>query len=194
MIKVLTFMLGAFLLLTGCNENPPLQDETTKYDLPLFDKIDESKAAFEMYYDGMYRGQEQFSAYSKLVVDTNFYDHNAVSRGDIVYLKTTPEEMAGGKKEYDVLRVVGLPGESVTVKKGQVYINDRQLDTFYGKQNYNGAFINGTDKGLTLTKKVNVPKDHFIVAGDVWWRSGFYDTPIPKEKIRGKVVGWLKLK
>jgi hypothetical protein len=52
-------------------------------------------------------------------------------------------------------------------------------------------FINGTDKGLNLDQQIVLLEGQFLLASDVWWRSGFTE-PQPKETIKGKVVGWMK--
>ena len=80
----------------------------------------------------------------KVVVDPGASNY---VRGDVVYY-TTPKYINGIQgienksfnlkeslginiKENEISRIVGLPGETVEIKKGQVYINDKKLNIFY---------------------------------------------------------------
>jgi signal peptidase I len=192
-ISVLTIIFVAFIILTGCSEKQPIKDELTKYDLPVIEKPDNKQIIHMILSDGMYRS-EQYGINSQLVIDSSFYDTKEITRGDVVYFRTTAtEEEIKSKKgmEFDVARVIALPGETVTVKKGQVYIDDRELDTLYGKEYYTSGYIAGTDKAYTMNKKVQLSEGHYFLAGDVWWRSGFNEQ-VSKNRISGKVVGWMK--
>lgn len=146
----------AIIFLAGCNNKKPIIDEFTKYELPLLEQKAPNHITHLINHDGMYRS-EQYAANSTLVIDPDYYKSRDISRGDVVYYKTyaTEEETRNKKREeYDVSRIVALPGETLVVKKGQVYINDRLLDTFYGKEYYNNGFINGTDKSLNMDKEI----------------------------------------
>jgi len=60
-----------------------------------------------------------------LIVNEISYRFNAPKRGDIIVFKY----QEGNKKEYLIKRIVGLPGESVVIKDGKVYVknSDGQL-------------------------------------------------------------------
>lgn len=191
--KCLIVAVLAMVILAGCNNKKPIVDEFTIYELPLLEQKGPNQITHLIHHDGMYRS-EQYAANSTLVIDPDYYKSREIARGDVVYYKTdaTEEESKLKKRaEYDVSRVVALPGETLKVKKGQIYINDRVLDTFYGKEYYTNGFINGTDKALNLDQQNALLEGHVILASDVWWRSGF-SKPLPKEAIRGKVIGWMK--
>jgi len=191
--KCLFIAMFAMVILAGCNTKKPIIDEVTKYELPLLEQKGPNQITHLIQHDGMYRS-EQFAANSILVIEPEYYKNREISRGDVVSYKTdaTEEEITNKKRaEYDVSRVVALPGETVTVKKGQIYINDRVLDTFYGKEYYTNGFINGTDKALNLERPIVLLQGQILLASDVWWRSGF-SGPHLKESIRGKVIGWMK--
>ncbi|MBO9597396.1 MAG: signal peptidase I, partial [Cohnella sp.] len=106
---------------------------------------------------------------------------NKISRGDIVVFMTKNNK----DQDTDIARVVGLPGETVRVEKGQVYIDNNRLDTFYGAD----STLDNGDSWHAVALKDN---EYYILA-DVRWR-GFNDSqsagPFPKKDILGKVVGY----
>src|SRR5690606_38751071 len=77
----------------------------------------------EWHSDAMDRGNHdlQTDYHSDLVVTV---DIHPIKRGDILYYKVNDQELMG--------RVIGLPGETVEIKNGQVYVNNKKLNTFYG--------------------------------------------------------------
>ena len=54
------------------------------------------------------------------------YPFRTPQRGDVVVLEA-PNNGERGTEDY-IKRVVGLPGETIQIKDGQVYINNEQLD------------------------------------------------------------------
>lgn len=82
---------------------------------------------------------------------------SAPKRGDVIVF-IYPEDP---KKDF-IKRLVGLPGESVQIKDGTVYINDRPLvDPLFSKRYY----YNRGDYGAE-GMRVTVPADSFFVMGD----------------------------
>lgn len=77
-------------------------------------------------------------------------------RGDIVVFQY-PIDTALGKNTHYIKRVIGLPGETVTIRDGAVYINGEQLEEDY---------INGTwtveNDGFTF----EVPEGEYLMLGD----------------------------
>lgn len=80
-----------------------------------------------------------------------------IRRGEVVVFKS-PEN-----KEKDFIkRVIGMPGDTVMVKEGYVYVNGQKLDEAYlpsDFRTYPGAF-------LTEGREVTVPEDNYIFLGD----------------------------
>lgn len=161
--------------------------------------------------DAMERGNHDYetSEHGELVIEPNY---DPLERGDVIYYKMVELEM---KKNPNILehylgRVVGLPGETVEIKDGRVYIDEQVLDTFYGR-----AVMHGMDEE-TYFEKMNpsnivdeqssrdyfntnmepiiVEEDTVFVLVDQWWRGT--DSKnfglLPLERVQGKVLGYSK--
>lgn len=81
------------------------------------------------------------------------YDVADLKRGDIVVLKY-PKDVT---KQY-VKRIVGLPGESIEVRDGIVFINGMTVVEDYVDQSYN--------QSATSFPVVNIEANHYFVIGD----------------------------
>ena len=64
-----------------------------------------------------------------LIVDKISYRFRDPKRYDIIVFPYAYE-----KNTYFIKRIIGLPGETVQVKDGYVYINGEQLDEHYGNE------------------------------------------------------------
>ena len=87
------------------------------------------------------------------------------------------------KPSVDVmLRVVGLPGETLEIRDGKVFVNGKQIDEPYVDQQFN--------QNKTTTEAVAIPSDSYYVLGDN--RDKAFDSrnfgPIPKAAIYGKFL------
>lgn len=84
-----------------------------------------------------------------------------------------------------VKRVVGLPGETIDIEDGAVFINGELLE-----EDYIGEGIQTVDYGFI--DNVTIPQNHYFVMGDNRensWDSRFYREPcISEEIIRQKVL------
>ena len=130
----------------------------------------------------------------------------------MVYYQTPPEVIKSNPStpEKYIGRVVGLPGETVEIANGQVYIDGGLLDTFYGiatmhgwnEEEYFNKVPSKNNPNEQLTRDyfntnmnaVNVNENTVFILVDQWLRGtdsrDFGSLPI--EEIEGIVVGYLE--
>jgi len=75
-----------------------------------------------------------------------------IQRGDVVVF-TFP----GDSNKSFIKRVVGLPGETIKISGGNVYINNKLLSEPYVPQDYRGSLT---------AEAVTIPPDNYFVMGD----------------------------
>ncbi|MFA5350336.1 MAG: signal peptidase I [Candidatus Omnitrophota bacterium] len=106
-------------------------------------------------------------------------------RGDVMVF-VYPED---NKKDF-IKRLVGLPGETIEIKGGSIYINDKPADDPIFKQVY---YYNRGEFGAE-GQKIKVPKDSYFVLGDnsVSSKDSRYWGFVPKENLLGQamVIYW----
>jgi signal peptidase I len=110
----------------------------------------------------------------RLVIEKLSYHFHGPRRGDVIVIHDP-----GGSPELLIKRVIGLPGERITVTDGRVYIDGKTLDEPYLTQPTQG---NG--------RSWIVPPLHVFVMGDN--RSASRDSrifgPVPLDQIVGHAV------
>lgn len=100
----------------------------------------------------------------RVVVNKLSYRAHQVNRGDVIVFKRPPLAPSGANEpEQLIKRVIGLPGDSVQAKDGQVYINGKRLLEPYLPQ--------GTET-LDMDNPVEVPPGKLWVMGDNRMHSG----------------------
>jgi signal peptidase I len=108
----------------------------------------------------------------RLVVEKVSYRLHGPRRGDVVVLN-----IPNRGPELLIKRVIALPGETVEIREGGVYINDRQLDEPYLSAETRGSY-----------GPLVVPPGHVFVMGDN--RGASNDSrafgPVPMEQIVGR--------
>ncbi|MBS5805636.1 MAG: signal peptidase I [Firmicutes bacterium] len=100
------------------------------------------------------------------------YKLGSINRLDIIVLDEEKDN------EKIIKRVIGLPGETVAIKKGKIYINDKVIDDEY-------AYGETSDYD-----KVTLEDDEYFILGDnrLISKDSRYFGPIKKSEIKGKIV------
>lgn len=124
--------------------------------------------------------QPSFYEKDYLVLSKEAYARETPQRGDVIVFKSQLRTI-DGKKELLIKRVIGLPGDTVEVRDGNVYINGTIQDDSYTEDHY----TNGT-------MEIKVPKDEYFCMGDNRLHSTdsrFSEVGLVKfDKIKGKVI------
>lgn len=89
-----------------------------------------------------------------VLVNRIVYDASAPKRGDIVVFKPKGNE----NSHYYIKRIIGLPGETIEIIEGAVYIDGEKL-----KEDYETTEIK--DVGI-VNEKMELSGDEFFVLGD----------------------------
>ena len=130
----------------------------------------------------------------RILVDKLSYHLHGVDRGNIVVFRRPADENCGGEPVADLVkRVIGLPGETISLttgSKGYVKINGKRLDETWLPSSVQGKTFPGpAGKPYHLAKPFVVPANHYFVMGDnraVSCDSRYWG-PIARSLIVGKV-------
>ncbi|WP_443216701.1 signal peptidase I [Scytonema sp. HK-05] len=115
----------------------------------------------------------------RLIIDKISYDFTSPQRGEIVVFNPTKTLQQDNFHDAFIKRVIGLPGDKVEVKNGQVYINSLPIKENYieAKPDYNWG-------------PVIVPANSYLVLGDN--RNDSFDSHywgfVPRNKIIGRAI------
>ncbi len=101
--------------------------------------------------------EPNFSNGEYLLTEKVSYRFKNPKRGDVVVFKAPNSE-----NEEFIKRIIGLPGEKVSIKQGKVYINGRQLKESYLPK----ETITLGMSFLKENEEKNIPEGYFFVLGD----------------------------
>ncbi|MEQ8998238.1 MAG: signal peptidase I [Coleofasciculus sp. B1-GNL1-01] len=115
----------------------------------------------------------------RLIIDKISYNFRQPQRGDIVVFSPTDALKQQNFKDAFIKRVIGLPGETVEVKGGRVYVNGQVLREQYIEEEAEYSY-----------GPVTVPEDNYLVLGDN--RNNSYDSHywgfVPRNNIIGRAI------
>ena len=119
----------------------------------------------------------------QLMMDKLSYRFHDPERFDIVVFPVVRD----GKEEYYIKRVIGLPGETVQIIDGYVYINGEKLDENYGAEVMNDAG--------RAAEPITLGDDEYFVLGDNRNRSDDSRYENVENLKREKIVGraWVRI-
>ncbi len=128
----------------------------------------------------------------RILVSKLSYDFHSVHRGDIVVFDRPATENCGGPVVSDLVkRVIGLPGETISLSRGNVYINGKELDQSWLPASEQGKTFPAGPPGTpyNLSRPYRIPADHYFMMGDNRTEScdSRYWGPIDGNLIVGKV-------
>ena len=123
-----------------------------------------------------------YSVGEKFFVNRALYKISSPKRGDVIVFKTSASDSAA----LHIRRVIGLPGETVQVKDGKIYINGKAYEE-------NGAYQDMTDGGLA-NSAITLESGEYFVLGDN--RENARDSRIyglvNQKEIKGTVISLLR--
>ncbi|MCU0680420.1 MAG: signal peptidase I [Planctomycetes bacterium] len=128
--------------------------------------------------------EPNFHDFEYLIIDELSYRFKIPVRGEVIVFRY-PEN----PKEYFIKRVIGLPGETVEIKNGHVYIKNQEkpngfvLQEDYIPKNVMTEPRGGEDYAITLTA------DQYFVLGDnrEFSKDSRYFGPVDKNFVIGRV-------
>ena len=127
----------------------------------------------------------------RILVDKLSYHLHGVDRGNIVVFRRPADENCGGPPVADLVkRIIGLPGETISLSQGHVLIDGKRLDESWLPNSAQGTTSPGpSGTSYNLSEPYVIPANSYFVMGDNRADScdSRYWGPIARSLIVGKV-------
>ena len=104
---------------------------------------------------------------STVTVNRLAFRHHAVRAGDIIVFANPPSENCGGAFASDLIkRVIGLPGQTISLSGGYVFINGKRLHETWLPASVRGVTFPGpAGTRYDLAHPYRIPHDDYFVMG-----------------------------
>ncbi|MEO3706803.1 signal peptidase I [Trichormus azollae] len=129
----------------------------------------------------------------KIIVDKVKYKFTKPERGDIVVFSPTEELQKEQYHDAFIKRIIGLPGEKVELREGQVYINNKVLEEDKYLSPSVRTVVDVCTSGQQppfLAQPETIPPNSYLVLGDN--RRSSYDGRcwglVPRQNIIGRAI------
>jgi signal peptidase I len=137
----------------------------------------------------------------RLLIEKMTYRFHEPQRGDVVVFNPTETLAEHGYNEAFIKRIIGVPGDKVELKNGEVFINDKPLQESYTSGDKTETqYPVYLDSNQIISKSicgneppflegvVTIPDNSYLVLGDN--RANSYDSRcwglVPKDRIIGR--------
>ena len=119
---------------------------------------------FNIFNEECYSGDGEYVLTSRLSTwDVFDWSPTSIQRGDVIIFLAPYTE----QKEYYVKRVIGLPGETIKIENGLVYVQAENGDFVGLEESYlNEENQGNTNPHRTSTQLYTVPEETYFVLGD----------------------------
>lgn len=118
----------------------------------------------------------------RVVSNRIFYKVRDIRHGDVAVFYSPAEP-----RKYFIKRIIGLPGETIEIRHGDIYIDNRRLDE---------SFIPEAFKTVENLAPTIIPLGYYFVAGDhrnvsndsrAWIHQAGHYPFVPERYIQGKI-------
>lgn len=120
------------------------------------------QSMYDSYYNGQFIIVDRFS-YRDFPI---FGQHRIPQRGDVVVFKPLVSE----EKEYFIKRIIGLPGETLKIEWGKVFLKNEETQEFVEIDE--SGYLSDTNNGRTYVRQdrgefiYEIPEGKYFVMGD----------------------------
>jgi signal peptidase I len=126
----------------------------------------------------------------RLLVDKVSYRFSNPERGDIVVFEPTDVLRQGGNKDAFIKRIIGLPGDRVSIMNNRVFVNGNPLAEDYLNPDVLTMVEACNSSDAFLMRPQTIPANSYLVLGDN--RGNSFDSRcwgvVPRDNIIGRAA------